>query len=91
MELIKTISELTKDDSFLVAVSIKRGNSIETQCLTTNFAYADIPIAVQDITRNIQKVAVQVAPAVPSALQTPDVSKIPEPEDVVVYAEGEEE
>lgn len=91
MELIKTISELTKDDSFLVAVSIKRGDNIETQCLTANFAYADIPIATQDITRNIQKLAVQVAPAVPFALQAPDVSKIPEPEDVVVYAEGEEE
>jgi len=91
MELIKTISELTKDDRFMVAVSIKNGENIETQCLTNNFTYGDIPIATLDITRNIQKLAVQVAPAVPSALQTPDVSKIPKPEDVVVYAEGEEE
>ena len=69
MELIKQISELTKKDSFLVAISIKRGKQIETQCLTRNFDYADIPIATQDILKNIQKLAIQVAPSVPSALQ----------------------
>ena len=81
MELIKQISELTTKDSFLVTVSVKRGEQIETQCLTNNFDYADIPIATQDILKNIQKLAIQVAPPVPSALQ----------EDVVVYADGEEE
>jgi hypothetical protein len=96
MEIIKQISELTKDDSFLVAVSIKKGDNIETQCLTNNFTYGDIPIATLDITRNIQKLAAQAAPITPMALQeaavqAPDVSNIPEPEDVIVYAEGEEE
>jgi hypothetical protein len=93
MELIKQISELTKKDSFLVAVSVKRGEKIETQCLTSNFAFADIPIAKRDIIKNIQNVATQVSPQVPSALQEPeaaDPDSIPETEDVVVYAEGEE-
>tara|TARA_R110000824_G_scaffold32871_1_gene105927 strand:- start:161 stop:448 length:288 start_codon:yes stop_codon:yes gene_type:complete len=95
MELIKQISELTDKDTFLVAISVKRGEQIETQCLTSNFAYADIPIATQDILKNIQKVAIQVAPPVPSALQgaeteAADPNSIPEVEDVVVYADGEE-
>lgn len=93
MELIKQISELTKKDSFLVAVSIKKGDQIETQCLTSNFDYADIPIATQDVLKNIQKLAIQVAPPVPSALQEAEVAdpdSIPEAEDVVVYADGEE-
>jgi hypothetical protein len=97
MELIKQISELTKKDSFLVAVSVKKGDQIETQCLTSNFDYADIPIATQDVLKNIQKLAIQVAPQVPSALQeteeTEDVADHPdiptETEDVVVYADGE--
>ena len=94
MELIKQISELTKKDSFLVAVSVKKGEQIETQCLTSNFDYADIPIATQDVLKNIQKLATQVAPPVPSALQEDGVAEpdsIPEAEDVVVYADGEEE
>jgi len=94
MELIKQISELTDKDTFLVAVSVKRGEQIETQCLTNNFAHADIPIATRDIVRNIQKVAIQVATPVPSALKeeaVADPDDIPETEDVVVYAEGEEE
>ena len=96
MELIKQISELTKKDSFLVAISIKRGKQIETQCLTRNFDYADIPIATQDILKNIQKLAIQVAPPVPSALQeaevaNPDSISETDAEDVVVYADGEEE
>tara|TARA_R110000765_G_C18527492_1_gene559083 strand:- start:146 stop:436 length:291 start_codon:yes stop_codon:yes gene_type:complete len=96
MELIKQISELTKKDSFLVAVSVKKGEQIETQCLTSNFDYADIPIATQDVLKNIQKLAIQVAPPVPSALQEAGVAdpdnpdSIPEAEDVVVYADGEE-
>jgi len=93
MELIKQISELTDKDTFLVAISVKRGEQIETQCLTNNFAYADIPIAAQDILKNIQKVAIQVAPPVPFALQEAEVAdpdNIPDAEDVVVYADGEE-
>ena len=92
MELIKQISELTKKDSFLVAISVKKGDQIETQCLTSNFDYADIPIATQDVLKNIQKLATQIAPKVPSALKesngVPD--SIPEAEDVVVYADGEQ-
>jgi len=94
MELIKQISELTKKDSFLVAVSVKKGEQIETQCLTSNFDYADIPIATQDVLKNIQKLAVQIGPQVPSALQEAEVAEpdsVPEAEDVVVYADGEEE
>lgn len=83
MEVIKEISELGKKDSFLVTVSVKKGNNIETRCLTNNFAYADIPIATQDINNNIKKLAVQSAPAVPISLQ--------QAEDPIVYAEGEEE
>ncbi len=93
MELIKKISELTDKDTFLVVVSVKKGDQIETQCLTNNFAYADIPIATQDIIKNIQKVAIQVAPPVPSALKEEEVADpddILETEDGVVYAEGEE-
>ena len=88
MELIKTISELTKDDRFMVAVSIKNGENIETQCLTNNFTYGDIPIATLDITRNIQKLAAQAAPITPMALQD---TTIPESDDGdIVYAEGED-
>tara|TARA_R110002051_G_scaffold324514_1_gene422104 strand:+ start:497 stop:781 length:285 start_codon:yes stop_codon:yes gene_type:complete len=94
MELIKQISELTDKDTFLIAVSIKRGKSIETQCITNRFAYADIPIATQDMLKNIGKLAVQSAPPTPLALQeakVADSDSIPEAEDMVVYAEGEEE
>jgi hypothetical protein len=92
MELIKQISELTTEDVFLVAVSIKRDKQIETQCLTNNFDYADIPIATQDIIKNTRKLISQVAPPVPSAFQDEgaDQDSIPETEDVVVYADGEE-
>jgi len=93
MEIIKQISELTDKDTFLVVVSVKKGDQIETQCLTNNFAYADIPIATQDIIKNIQKVAIQVAPPVPSALKeeaVADPDDILETEDGVVYADGEE-
>ena len=89
MELIKQISELTSKDSFMVCVSVKRGDDIETQCMTKNFSYADIPLATQDINKNIQKIAVEVAPSVPSALQSSDVIT-PVRQEVVVYAEGEE-
>jgi len=89
MEAIKQISELTKDDSFLIAVSVKRGDNIETQCLTNNFTRGDIPIATQDINKNIQKLLTQAAPPTPMALQD---TTIPESDDgAVVYAEGEEE
>lgn len=91
MEFIEKMSELTKEDAFLIAVSVKRGDNIETQCLTNNFAYADIPIATQDMLKNIGKLAVQAAPPTPLAFQeAANPESIPEP-DGVVYAEGEEE
>ena len=83
MEIIKEISELSKKDSFLITFSVKKGDNIETKCLTNNFAYADIPIAIQDVINNIGKLAVQSAPPTPLAFQDAD--------DVVVYADGEEE
>ena len=69
MKLIKDISELTSKDSFMVCVSVQKGDNIETQCMTKNFSYADIPIATQDINNNLQKIAAQAMPATPSSLQ----------------------
>ncbi len=100
MEIIKDISKLTDKDIFMVSVSIKEGDKIITRCATSNFAYADIPIATSDMNENIKKLAVQLAPAVPSVLgnieeiaeaaKAANPDNIPEPEDVVTYAEGEE-
>ena len=101
MEIIKDVSKLTDKDIFLLTVSVKDGDKIVTRCVTNNFAYADIPIAAKDVTENIRKLAVQLAPAVPSVLgNIEEVAKaevakpanpddIPEPDDVVTYAEGE--
>ena len=90
MKFIEKMSELTEKDAFLLAVSVKRGDNIETQCFTNNFAYADIPIATQDMLKNIGKLAVQAAPPTPLALQeAANPESIPEP-DGVVYAEGED-
>ena len=80
---------------FLVAVAVKDGDSIRTSCATSNFAYADIPIALKDLNQNVQKLAVQIAPAVPVALQNvsaPAETTAPAEsvDDMVVYAEGEE-
>ena len=97
MEIINDISKLTDKDIFLISVTVKRGDEIVTRCATSNFAYADIPIAVSDINNNIKKLAVQLAPATPSVLgniekvgEAANPDDIPEPEGVVAYAEGEE-
>tara|TARA_Y100000296_G_scaffold29924_1_gene34919 strand:+ start:541 stop:834 length:294 start_codon:yes stop_codon:yes gene_type:complete len=97
MEILNDISKLTDKDIFLISVSVKRGDEIVTRCATSNFAYADIPIATSDINNNIKKLAVQLAPAVPSALgniekvkEAANPDDIPEPDDVVAYADGEE-
>ena len=90
MELIKQISELTSKDSFMVCISVQKGENIETQCMTKNFSYANIPIATEDINKNLQKIAAEATPATPSALQSSDVIT-PVRQEVVVYAEGEEE
>ena len=95
MEIINDISKLTDKDIFLVAVAVKDGDSIRTRCATSNFAYADIPIALKDLNQNVQKLAVQIAPAVPVALQNvsaPAETTAPadSADDMVVYADGEE-
>lgn len=88
MEIIEKISRLTDKDSFLVTVSIKNGNDVETQCVTNNFPYGDIPVATDSINSNIQKLAVQVAPPVPAALRPENLPELNN--DMVTYAEGEE-
>ncbi len=87
MELIEEIAKLTKDDNFLLCLSVKRDGNIETKCMTNSFAYADIPVASNDINANIGKLATQAAPPVPVSLQGEDSVTA---DDVVVYAEGEE-
>jgi len=72
MKAIEEVKQLTDKDVFLVCVSVRRGENIETKCLTNNFTYSDIPVASRDIAANIDKLFKQAAPSIPSVLRAMD-------------------